>query len=99
MNDATTAKVREAAERLQGLVGATFIDFENASPECVRDMWTLASAYLALDLPAFARRCLNEGMRLQTEYKLHGNHRLHLNNFVAAAVRLAAEAEGGNGNV
>ena len=36
-----------AAERLRGLVGCTAIDFENASRDCVADMWLLSSAYLA----------------------------------------------------
>jgi len=37
--------IRGAIERLRDMVGAT-IDLENASVDCVRDMWVLAQEYI-----------------------------------------------------
>ena len=39
-------KIKHAAEMLRDMAG-TKVDLENASPECLDDMWTLAQAYLA----------------------------------------------------
>lgn len=36
-----------AAGRLRSLLGCTAIDFDNASPDCVADMWRLAEAWLS----------------------------------------------------
>ena len=41
------AELRAAAGRLRSLLGCTAIDFENASADCVADMWRLAANQLA----------------------------------------------------
>ncbi len=41
-------RINHAVEMLRDMVGATSIDFENCSVDCVRDMWTLAQAFIRL---------------------------------------------------